>query len=204
MDSQKAIAALKKLSDLYWLMHTPDTCREFIDDAGEQSKMEQELAMAGYRFCRKVDAARRELLATGFTVPNSWLMVQAFPVVKTECWRVGKPSKRRGKWRGRIEITHPERDRIEAITAEIYAERMRLEAGGGREEPAVPTRLTVPQVALKINMSTDRINERLLDAGVVRKKAGRSFSATAAEFKLAFADHPDLDNITALIDGLAK
>ena len=106
---------------------TPDTFREFDGIDGidhEFYKVEQRLATEGFRFCREVDAARRELLATGFPVPNSWLTVQPLAQVHAEQWRLGKSK----KWRGRIAFKSPERGRVRAILDELYAERMRLEA----------------------------------------------------------------------------
>lgn len=79
----------------------------------------------------------------------------------------------------------------------------RPEGGTAGVKPGRLQRLCVTQVAQKINMNTDTINKKLQKAGVERVKSGRSFSATVEEYKKAFADHSEFDNIARLIDGLA-
>ncbi len=133
-DKNKQIAALKKLSALYWQGDKPDT---FTEREPPDNKLVEQLTLDGMKLVRRIDAARRELLATGFPVPNSWLTVRAIPLVTDEQWRVGKSS----KWRQRIKITCPERDLLMVILKEMYAERMRLEFGDVAEsaKPIDPT-----------------------------------------------------------------
>jgi len=146
------IAALKNLRSMYALAGMlPKTRRIPFEDAHEAHEVEKEIVLKEIDYSSRRDKAQRELLSTGFPVPDHWLDLDVGRV--GDSWTRGGPTI--------LTFDQGDIDGIKRATKEMSLAILRLES-----EPrnttvaAADDRLTVTEVSAQYDIDRANVTRR--------------------------------------------